>query len=101
MTNDELDDARAKEAWGQVGLSAWDKHNRYARAAIFAAALSRENWQPTDPDLVLARGVCAEFATTQHSNPDLQEMYREGKCDNRESVQIALAAIRAAREGQS
>jgi hypothetical protein len=55
-----------------------------------AAALVRTGWKPVDPDLILAREVCAEtFAGCAVD-------YRSGSEDKYSVVKIALAAIKAA-----
>jgi hypothetical protein len=58
--------------------------------ASIAAALVRTGWKPVDPDLILAREVCAE------KWPASAEFYRNGNMDNYVTVQAALAAIKAA-----
>jgi hypothetical protein len=58
--------------------------------ASIAAALVRTGWKPVDPDLILAREVCAEtFAGCAVD-------YRSGSEDKYSVVKIALAAIKAA-----
>jgi hypothetical protein len=64
-------------------------------AAAIAAALVRTGWKPVDPDLILAREVCAELWISEGS-PTTAEVYRRGDNDNHHIVRIALAAIKAA-----
>lgn len=99
MTDDELDEARAKTAfdadrnrtwqWAQLGPD-------YRATIIMAARLARENWQPTDPDLVLARGMVAlEYRRREFSIAANETM--AGARDDEVAIKAALAAIRAAR----
>lgn len=100
MTNEELDVARAREALSkcQHGLS-WDNLTQASRDTLtLAARYGREGWTPTDPDLVLAR----EVAANRFPPKDMWSIaVRRGIQDDDPYVQIALAAIRATRGGQS
>ena len=57
MTNEELDEARAKEA-RRLWLAQPD--SREVTLATIAARIVRESWTPVDPDLLLAREVVAK-----------------------------------------
>ena len=111
MTNEELDEARARDALSkrQHGLS-WDNLTQASRDTLtLAARYGREGWTPTDPDLVLAREVYARTVLRMRQpdpgrrnellEKDLALGYYDQHSDK--GVQIALAAIRAARGGQS
>ena len=66
MTNEQLDEARAKEAWRNMGGSDIDQADRLA---VMAARLARENWTPpepvVDPDVLAFR----EWLTTSPLTP--------------------------------
>lgn len=91
MTDDELDTARMYEAQRRHGGGLMTAESM----AKCAARLAREGWTPTDPDLVLAREVARKY----FKNPGPE--YTDGAMDDTLGVEIALAAIRAARGGQS
>lgn len=66
--------------------------------AIIAAALVRTGRKPVDPDLILAREVCAKIWSAW---PDMREGYSAGAYDHQLQVQAILAAIKAVRrEGE-
>ena len=66
MTNEELDNARAEEAW---------KIFKHENVAAVAARLAREGWTPpvpVDPDLAEAKKIINGFSDTSiHSYEDL------------------------------
>ena len=62
------------------------------RGVILAARYGREGYAPTDPDLVLAREVVANHFKISRPDRAALEDFDDGI-----SIQIALAAIRAAR----
>ncbi len=65
-----------------------------------AAALVRTGWKPVDPDLILAREVCAELWISEGSST-IAEAYTRGDNDHHYVVRVALAAIKAVRrEGE-
>lgn len=99
MTNDELDEARAKEAYrlAHIGREVGDNTGMFREVGCIAARLARENWQPTDPDLVLAREVVAKVFEDQGQRGCAPTDVRAGVWDGNNTVVIALAAIRAAR----
>jgi hypothetical protein len=91
MSPEELDKARAEEAWRTSG------DYSVARVATIAARLAREGWTPpppVDPDLIAVRGVLALISNSKN----LHNAYLEGKCDDDRSFQMALAAYKAGRE---
>ena len=54
MTNEELDEVRAEEAWNII------KRNEDQDVALIAARLARENWTPpaaVDPDIARAQHI--------------------------------------------
>jgi hypothetical protein len=82
------DRAVAEDAW-----RLYDASDRMEPAIAIAAALVRTGWKPVDPDLILAREVCAAqnpiTATTR-------DQYLAGQHDGSGSIALALAAIKAA-----
>lgn len=81
------DRAVAEEAYRLFGVMFSDQCRSVPE---IAAALVRTGWKPVDPDLILAREVCAEtFAGCAVD-------YRSGSEDKYSVVKIALAAIKAA-----
>ena len=92
MTNEELDEARAKEAWrlwqgGQeAGSSSW----------VIAARLARENWTPpepvVDPDVLAFRKWFAGY------DPNIKKLALTGKWDESQFSRAYLAGARMARE---
>jgi hypothetical protein len=62
MTNEELDKARAKEAWRKCEALGFGKD--YESPTIIAARLAREGWTPppppVDPDLLAVREIVAK-----------------------------------------
>ncbi len=63
MTPEELDKARAEEAWRTSG------DYSVARVATIAARLAREGWtppEPVDPDLLAFREWAGSFTPTRH-----------------------------------
>ena len=101
MTDEQLDEARAKAAWEATSA---DKLTRFEclnanvqEAFILAARLAREGWTPApDPDVLLARRVIA----SRPCKPETRDMVLAGDLDDGEAMQIALDAIRAARRDQ-
>jgi len=55
MTNEELDKARADEAWRKCDALGFGKD--YESPTIIAARLAREGWVPVDPDVVAVQEV--------------------------------------------
>ncbi len=93
MTPEELDEARAKEAWRlwmgrqKADSSSW----------VIAARLARENWtppEPVDPDVLAVRGVLARPEVGSAIN---SSNYLKGRFDNVRSFKLALAAYKAGR----
>jgi hypothetical protein len=79
----------------EEALRLWDPATNEPTTGEIAAALVRTGWKPVDPDLILAREVCAK------TWPASAESYRNGNMDNYVTVQAALAAIKAVRrEGE-
>lgn len=94
MTNEELDEARAKEA----------RRIHYAKEcppvgedAIIAARLAREGWtppEPVDPDLLAVREIVAKEWESKMF-PHHADAARKGRYDAEVSVRAALAAYKA------
>lgn len=75
MTNEELDIARAEEAWRIMGGTLHDP-------AAYAARLAREGWtppEPVDPLLLIWRETMAE------QYPNAADQYLKGECDDQQS----------------
>jgi hypothetical protein len=84
------DRAVAADAW-----RLYDASDRMEPAIAIAAALVRTGWKPVDPDLILAREVCAErWQSGGLGFPAATVL--AGDMDNYDTVAIALAAIKAA-----
>lgn len=93
MTDEELDRARADEAW-RIYMAQTDDR---PTAHQIAARLAREGWMPVDPDLIEARECAALMCEEQHDH-NSAEAYRRGEYDLSRSVEAALVAIRRAKE---
>jgi hypothetical protein len=100
MTNEELDKARADEAW-----RIYTGGPKTDRLAAIAARLAREGWtppEPVDPDVLSVREIvavewekwCAEHQVTTHYGA---KFTRSGHCDHDHSFRAALAAYKAGR----
>ena len=95
MTNEELDEARAKEA-----LRETDEANRYftfLEVATLAARLAREGWtppEPVDPDVLAFR----EWMIATSGTPEYREEVLAGKWDRSVSALGFFAGARMARE---
>lgn len=91
MTNEELDRARAEEAprlaREKYGATVWTMQH----AILEALRLAREDWRPTDPDLIEARKVAATLFP-------FSEPIIAGEQDELHAVQAALAALKRGRE---
>jgi len=92
MTDEELDKARADEAWRLAGIN--DPATQtvlWSRKAVYAAArLAREGWMPVDPLLLEARKLFADSA----ENKEEAHIYLAGRFDHWSEFQIVLAALR-------
>ena len=100
MTNEELDKARAEEAWRR-----WNEEDGVTDEghAVIAARLAREGWMPpppVDPDLLAVREIVAKVYE-QRRWLDLAAAARGGKTDNEVRIQSALAAYKAGREAEA
>jgi hypothetical protein len=94
MTNEELDEARAKEAWRKCDALGFGKD--YESPTIIAARLAREGWMPpppVDPDVLAVRRVLASLSNLKKDH----DWYRDGTFDGQRSFQMALAAYKAGR----
>ena len=84
MTNEELDEARAKEA-----LRIWDEEDGVTDEghAVIAARLARENWTPPEP--VVDPDVLAfeEWWRTEDGSPNARVAYLAGARMAREREQ--------------
>ena len=96
MTDEELDEARAKEAvriWSSQPVAA----DGMSAPAAIGARLAREGWtppKPVDPDLLAFR----EFASKAARSASLAQSYRDGDMDSCASAHVFLAGARMARE---
>ena len=91
MTNEELDEARAKEA-----KRLWEsfRDGGVSSPSIVAARLARENWTPPEPvDDVLA---WREWAVT--CLPEFRAGFLDGSLDSSRAAQAYLAGARMATE---
>lgn len=97
MTDEELDKARADEAW-RIYMAQTDDRST---AHQIAARLAREGWMPVDPDLIEAR-ECVSKAIKAINHSAYGEKYAkqhlDGEHDDSWPVQAALLAIRRAKE---
>jgi hypothetical protein len=101
MTPEELDEARAKEAWRKCDALGFGKD--YESPAIIAARLAREGWMPpppVDPDLLAVREIVAT-AREKDGWHDLAAKTKKGLCDGDPGVCSALAAYKAGREAEA
>ena len=94
MTNEELDEARAKEA-----ERLWEgfRDGGVSSPSIVAARLARENWtppEPVDPDVLAWR----EWMIDTPGTPEYREEVLAGKWDRSVSALGFLAGARMARE---
>jgi hypothetical protein len=97
MNNEELDKARADEAWRLWQIQGAD----HPQPAIIAARLAREGWMPpVDPDLLAVREIVAT-AREKDGLHDLAGRTRTGDCDNNPTVTSTLAAYKAGKEARS
>lgn len=77
LTNEELDNARAEEAWN-IYMSTGES------PYVATARLAREGWTPApaiDPLRLSAREICAKWCE-EEGNPQKAILYREGYYDN-------------------
>jgi len=89
MTDEELDRARAEEAW-----SLWRAGGRKEESvAHVAVRLTREGWKPVDPDLAEARKICGSFYSEQVAGE-----YARGIYDPSPYVKGVKLAIKRGRE---
>jgi len=90
MTDEELDEARAKEAqriWAMSPLNG-------VSSCVIAARLAREGWTPPDPVLLRARELAARFCEGQGGYaPGVIEGYRAGMFDNSTFLKVALFVL--------
>jgi hypothetical protein len=94
MTPEELDEARATEAYRVYGGGTFG--NGHTLATI-AARLAREGWtppEPVDPDVLAYR----EWEVGKHGTRDFREEVLAGKWDRSASAIGFLAGARMARE---
>ena len=95
MTDEELDQARAAEAWC-LHVALPGDQRLISNPALIAARLAREGWTPVDPDLVEAREVCARRVHAEA--PDIAKGYRDGDFDDQSNVLCARFGIARGRE---
>jgi hypothetical protein len=102
MTNEELDEARAKEAWRIYMFHHNERPkgaNAHRVAAEIAARLAREGWtppDPVDPDVLAYR----EWFTADRCtlSPSVRISLDRGDYDKIEVAKAYLAGARMARE---
>ena len=102
MTNEELDKARASEAWRlqgeMIGKSPIDS------TAMIAARLAREGWTPppppVDPDLLAVREIVARIYEKNEWYNSATHV-RQGRIDEGSLFGTALAAYKAGREAEA
>jgi hypothetical protein len=95
MTPEELDEARAKEAWRKCDALGFGKD--YESPAIIAARLAREGWTPpppVDPEVLAYR----EWEVSQLTDHFDREKVLAGKWDRGVTATAYLAGARMARE---
>jgi hypothetical protein len=95
MTNEELDKARADEAWRKCDALGFGKD--YESPTIIAARLAREGWtppEPVDPDVLAYR----EWEVSQLTDHFDREKVLAGKWDRGVTATAYLAGARMARE---
>lgn len=92
MTDEELDKARAEEAW-RIFNKPTQKHGGLA---MIAARLAREGWVPVDPDLLAVRVVLGDLS----DQPTVQDNYLSGRYDTHAYFRAALAAYKAGKEAK-
>lgn len=110
MTPEQLDEARAREAFRihretPEGKEAFP-FDSYAAAhtrpiGLIAARLAREGWKPVDPDLIEAREIVAKWwenPPSHYRNVFDPESFRRGERDTFPEVTQTLAAIKRGRE---
>ena len=101
MTPEELDEARAEEAyrqWQEEGCQGDDTID----VAAIAARLARENWtppepEPVDPDLLAFREWAA-CRSEENCATAWASAYRQGRFDRKDDARAYLAGARMARE---
>ena len=94
MTPEELDRARAGEAWRICNTKSFFEES----PTIIAARLAREGWMPpppVDPDVLAVRKVLARPEVGSSVN---SKGYLAGEYDHERSFQMALAAYKAGKE---
>jgi hypothetical protein len=99
MTNEEIDKARADEAWRLWQIQGAD----HPQPAIIAARLAREGWTPpppVDPDLLAVREIVAKEWEYLFYRTEARKT-RSGANDLDLAVRAALAAYKAGKEARS
>ena len=96
MTPEELDKARAAEAW-----RVWEKVKPSLcednDVALFAARLAREGWTPVDSDLLAVREIAAAWYERRGLD-GWAHSARNGELDAGDYLQYALTAYKAGKE---
>jgi hypothetical protein len=100
MTPEELDKARASEAWRILG----GVSPHADRLAETAARLAREGWTPppppVDPDLLAVREIVAA-KYEQNNFSEQAKRARKGAIDDWAVIVMALAAYKAGKEAEA
>ncbi|MEN9419845.1 MAG: hypothetical protein RI988_3466 [Pseudomonadota bacterium] len=106
MTDEELDKARAAEAWRVFSTS--DADFTIEALGEIAARLAREGWTPpVDPDLLVAREIAAKgwgevgLGLSTAETAALVTQTLAGSYDTHLFVRAALAAYKAGREAEA
>ena len=94
MTDEELDEARAREAYRVVHRHPLPSVQLINSVAIAAARLAREGWTPVDPDLIEAREIVANTCRDAGN----ANYWRAGDGDCDDILRIAIAAIKRGKE---
>lgn len=90
MTDADLDEARANEAWEQLNRTGWPHE---AAVAVVAARLAREGWTPPAPDDPLLPEA-REILVKTWANADTKARVVQGDFDNNLTLLCALSGLR-------
>jgi hypothetical protein len=92
MSEEELDEARAKEAYRLVLDRLDGAKVGVHQMAELAARLAREGWKPEDPLLKEARTLCGDWLASEYkSDPST---WFAGENDDTGTMRLALAALK-------
>jgi hypothetical protein len=100
MTDEELDEARGREAWRLEGSPKAYDFKGMERALERSARLAREGWTPpppVDPDLLAVREIVAREWEFRDIEGEARKT-RSGTNDLNVAICAALAAYKAGKE---